>query len=274
MDALTTFFERFHLKASVFFTDSLCGQSHFEAQPGLGHIHLVESGELQLFQSGRKTILINESSVIFYPAPISHSFKTKVDQSVNLVCGNIYIGITEGNELFSGLPEVLIVSLREFPELKTLMALIFSESSKSEQGKSQSINLLLEYFVILLLRHAMNHDLVKHGVLAALGNKLLAPLIMKLHQNPENSWTIESMGKEIGMSRTKFANYFKGCLGETPMEYLTNWRLNLAKFLIKEGVSLKLIPDKVGYSNEISFARAYEKKFGLTPFKSKSLLAL
>ena len=77
------------------------------------------------------------------------------------------------------------------------------------------------------------------------------------------------MGKEIGMSRTKFANYFKGCLGETPMEYLTNWRLNLAKFLIKEGVSLKLIPDKVGYSNEISFARAYEKKFGLTPFKSK-----
>ena len=274
MDALSTFFDRFHLKASVFFTDSLCGQARFEARPGLGQIHLVESGEVQLLQTGRKTILINEPSVIFYTAPISHSFKTKVDQSVNLVCGNIDIGITEGNELFSGLPEVLIVSLREFPELKTLMTLIFSESSKSEQGKSQSINLLLEYFAILLIRHAMNHDLVKHGVLAALGNKLLAPLIMKLHQNPENSWTIESMGKEIGMSRTKFANYFKGCLGETPMEYLTNWRLNLAKFLIKDGVSLKLIPDKVGYSNEISFARAYEKKFGLTPFKSKSLLAL
>jgi AraC-like DNA-binding protein len=272
LDTLSNFFDRFYLKASVFFSDSLCGQSHFEAQPGLGHIHLVESGEVRLIQSGRKTILVDEPSVIFYPKQTTHSFKTKPDQSVNLVCGNIDIGISEGNELFEGLPEVLIVPLKEFPELKTVMVLMFSESSKSEQGKTQSINLLLEYFVILLLRHAIKHGLVKQGALSALGDKLLAPLMMKLHQNQEKPWTIEGMGKEIGMSRTKFANYFRQCLGETPMEYLTNWRLNQAKLMIKNNVSLKLIPEKVGYSNEISFARAFEKKFGLTPFKAKSII--
>ncbi|MFZ6691804.1 AraC family transcriptional regulator [Undibacterium sp. SXout20W] len=265
MDTLTNFLDRYHLRTSMFYAGNFCGRSHYKSTAGVGHIHFVESGNIELKMPGKKTITIKEPSVIFLTSSEEHNLNTKPHDSVHLVCGTIDLGLQEGSQLFKGMPDCLVLSLVEFPELKDIMSLLFAEAGKNKLGAGKAINSLLEYFVILLLRHVTDHELVGQGVLAALGNKELGQLMVKLHQSPNENWTVQSMGQEIGMSRTKFSNYFKHCLGETPLQYLTHWRLNLARQLIDQGCSLKLIPGKVGYASELALSRAYQKKFNITP---------
>jgi len=272
MDTLSNFLERYSLRTSVFYSGNLCGQSHFASSMDIGHIHVIESGNVELLIPGKKPLKIHEASVIFFPSSTEHSLKTPNYESVNLVCSTIDLGFQEGNQIFKGMPDFFVISLLDFPELKNTMALLFSEGVKNQLGSTKSINLLLEYFVILLLRHVIQHELITQGVLAALGNKEIGSLMLKLHQSPEENWTIEKMGREAGMSRTKFANFFKHHLGDTPLDYLTNWRLTLAKKLITQGIPLKLLPEKVGYSSNIAFTRAFQKKFNVTPSKYKSSL--
>nr|WP_242698704.1 helix-turn-helix transcriptional regulator [Alteromonas sp. 5E99-2] len=69
------------------------------------------------------------------------------------------------------------------------------------------------------------------------------------------------------MSRAKFAELFHNLVGQTPLNYLTDWRINLAKSLLKKGLTVSEVSQRVGYENSSSFTRVFSKKEGTSPKK-------
>ena len=97
-----------------------------------------------------------------------------------------------------------------------------------------------------------------------------------LHRRPAHSWTIAMLATEVGTSRSVLAERFRRYLSETPIAYLTRWRLQLGAQMLKStGRSVAQIAAEVGYESEPAFNRAFKREFGLPParFRNHAKLA-
>ncbi|HAT88100.1 MAG TPA: AraC family transcriptional regulator, partial [Rhizobiales bacterium] len=69
-----------------------------------------------------------------------------------------------------------------------------------------------------------------------------------------------------GMSRTSFAVLFQKKMAMTPMEYVTAWRIEIAKkLLVHPRNSLTDAAEGAGYASDSAFARVFKKETGMTP---------
>jgi len=92
-----------------------------------------------------------------------------------------------------------------------------------------------------------------------------------LHRRPAHPWTIAALASEVGISRSVLAERFRRYLSETPMAYLTRWRLQLGAQMLKSTSSSVLqIASEVGYESEPSFNRAFKREFGLPPARFRT----
>ncbi|NVK87845.1 MAG: helix-turn-helix transcriptional regulator [Gammaproteobacteria bacterium] len=91
--------------------------------------------------------------------------------------------------------------------------------------------------------------------------------ITLIRKEPEKSWTKHLLTKEIGLSRSFFSEKFREYVGQTVISYLTKYRLNLAcEMIVSADYSILEIASKVGYESEISFARAFRRIYGISPY--------
>jgi AraC-like DNA-binding protein len=87
-----------------------------------------------------------------------------------------------------------------------------------------------------------------------------------MHERVEHPWTLESLATACGMSRSAFAVRFKDLVGETPMEYLTNWRMQKATALLHQGEKkLFEVAKSVGYDSDAAFSKAFKRMVGVAP---------
>src|SRR6266849_884287 len=87
-----------------------------------------------------------------------------------------------------------------------------------------------------------------------------------MHERVENPWTVETLAAAAGMSRSAFALRFKELVGETPLEYLTNWRMHKATGLLQEDdKKLFEIAKSVGYDSDAAFSKAFKRVLGVAP---------
>jgi transcriptional regulator GlxA family with amidase domain len=109
------------------------------------------------------------------------------------------------------------------------------------------------------------------GWLAGVRDPDIGKALALLHQKPSHPWTIALLGREIGVSRSVLAERFRRYLSESPMAYLTHWRLQLGAQLLKStSHSVAEIAAEVGYESEPSFNRAFKRQFGLPPARFRS----
>ncbi len=102
--------------------------------------------------------------------------------------------------------------------------------------------------------------------LAGLRDPVIGRAISAMHRNPARSWTIESLAKHVGSSRSVLAERFPQFVGHPPMQYLTNWRMQLATNDLLGGTeSVAVIANRVGYESEAAFSRAFKKVVGAPP---------
>lgn len=265
MDKLSPLFSRFTLNARVFYSGTLCGISNFDTSAGIGHLHLLREGCVRIFQQDKTVIEIKQPSVIFYPRPQQHRFQVKHQAGAELVCAEIDFGAGMGNPLMCALPEVLIVPLSDIEGLTSLLDLLFGEAFASRSGRQVAVDRLTEYFLVLLLRYAIDAQLIEIGLFAGLADMRLAKAITAMHEQPEHPWTLEELGHKANMSRTRFAVNFRDTVGVTPLDYLTDWRVSVAQTLLKRGQALKMVAPMVGYGSAIALTRVFSKKVGVSP---------
>jgi AraC-like DNA-binding protein len=87
-----------------------------------------------------------------------------------------------------------------------------------------------------------------------------------MHAEPARPWTVDDLGREVGLSRSALAERFAHLIGEPPMQYLKSWRLALGARALKEGSEPVIhVAQKVGYESEAAFNRAFKREFGMPP---------
>ena len=265
MDRLSPLLNRFDLSARVFHTGALCGWADFDESDGVGHLHILRSGSLRTSRSGQASLEVVTPSLLFYPSPSNHRLVIDDGKVADVLCASVDFGSASGNPLLRGLPELLVVPMNAAPALQPTLDLLFAEAGGERCARQAALDRLLGYLIIQLLRHAMAERLIDVGVLAGLADPRLSKAITAMHEQPGHPWSLEELAQAAGMSRARFAVNFRETTGATPMDYLTDWRLGIARTLLKKGLPVKRVAADVGYASSTSFARAFAQRCGTTP---------
>ena len=262
---LSTLLQRFELHARVFHSGALCGVADFDGAAGVGHLHLVRRGPLGVTDTLGRHSVVSEPSVLFFPRAGAHRLNGGQREGADVVCASIDFGAGDENPLLRGLPALLSVPLAQLPGLDLAQQLLFSEAQAHRCGHGAVVDRLTEVLVIQLLRHAMAHQLVDGGVMAGLADTRLAKAISALHAEPALAWNLDALAGLAGMSRARFAAHFTRTVGVPPGDYLTGWRLGLARSLLRKGLPVKQVAAEVGYASPGAFGRVFLQRIGATP---------
>jgi AraC-like DNA-binding protein len=104
------------------------------------------------------------------------------------------------------------------------------------------------------------------GWLFALADQQMSAAIAAMHSSPGHRWSLQELAEHVGMSRSIFAQRFKATVGDSPMEYLTRWRMLLAADrLANSADSLTTIARSLGYESESAFSTAFKRLMGCSP---------
>lgn len=221
MDLLSPLFARFTLSARVFYSGALCGIVDFDNHQGIGMLHVLRRGRVRVLQAPAPSFELSEPTLLFCRQPFAHRFEVDAAGGADLVCAFIDFGSAAANPLLRGMPDFLSVPMADIAGVQATLALLFDEAFAQRPGRAAGIDRLVEFLVVLLLRHCIEARLLQVGVLAALADVRLAKAITLMHERPEQAWTVETMADAAGMSRARFAAGFKATVGVAPLDYLT-----------------------------------------------------
>src|SRR6185503_6675452 len=121
-------------------------------------------------------------------------------------------------------------------------------------------------FVEVVRRYSDTLPAERTDWLAGLRDPAIGRAITELHRNPTREWSLQSLAREVGVSRSVLAERFTQFVGRPPMQYLTNWRIQLAASELLSGTeSVAVVANRVGYDSEAAFSRAFKKFTGEPP---------
>jgi AraC-like DNA-binding protein len=183
--------------------------------------------------------------------------------------GRFVFAMNQPPPLLNILPDLLHfkVSEEELPALQATLQLLAAEAQGAGLGSRRMIDRIAEIFFLQTLRAYINADKNHHvSWLGAVNDRKIAQALRLIHEHPDQSWTVESIANQAGMSRSVFAQRFKTLVGETPMEYLTRCRLHKASRLLRESkMTIGEIASLSGYESDGSFNKAFKRRFGASP---------
>jgi AraC-like DNA-binding protein len=189
-------------------------------------------------------------------------------EEAQLVCGFFGCDARPFNPLLSALPRVLHASAGTAEEswLTQFFRAAVSESTGQRAGGEAMLARLSELmFVEVVRRHLEALPREQTGWLAGLRDDFVGRALGCLHARPAQAWTLETLAKEVGLSRSALAERFTELLGQPPMQYLASWRMQLAAGRLDEGASVAEAAFEVGYGSEAAFSRAFKKLVGVPP---------
>lgn len=169
--------------------------------------------------------------------------------------------------LLAMLPPLVVIRNRvESEALRHCIERTMTEMRKNDPGSKLVLQHLAHMMLIQVLRMYMNDDAKGVGWFFALADPQVSKAISAIHADPAQSWTVESLAKCSGMSRSAFAAKFKERVGESPMGYLTRWRMMLAgERLTTSREPISQISLSLGYESESAFSTAFKRVMGCAP---------
>lgn len=272
VDRLSALLERFHVRAHLFHAGPLCGVSSFAAEPGRGFIHVLRRGEMVVTHrrsdNVKQKLEVREPTLLFYPRPLTHAFHNAPVDGADFVCATLDFEGGDSHPLVRALPSLLVLPLRQVEGLEASLQLLFSETERVRCGQRILADRMFEVVLLQMLRWLLDHPQaggIDVGLIAGLSDPALARTLTSLHEKPGADWRLEAMAQQAGMSRSAFAARFKRVVGQTPADYLADWRLNIAQSQLLRGQSVKFIADALGYANASALSRVFAQRLGLSP---------
>jgi len=185
----------------------------------------------------------------------------------HLVCGFLACDARPFNPLLSALPPVIRVSDRAGGAIAAFVQFALAESKEPRLGGESVLGRLSELmFVDVIRRYLESLPADRTDWLAGLRDPFVGRALAALHRSPARSWTLESLARDVGLSRSALAERFTEFVGQPPMQYLTNWRMQLAANHLLSGMdSVAAVAERVGYESEAAFSRAFKKVVGTPP---------
>jgi transcriptional regulator GlxA family with amidase domain len=176
----------------------------------------------------------------------------------------------DGNPLADALPPVLRFDTRQDGAgawMKSSLEFAADEIAAHRAGSETVLAKLSELlFVEALRRYVEGLPEEQTGWLAGLKDPFVSRALSLLHGRVAKEWTVDDLGREVGLSRSALADRFTRLIGEPPMRYLARWRIQVAAHQLRNSdTSLARIAEQVGYESEAAFNRAFKRSFGVPP---------
>lgn len=265
--------------------------------------HVVTSGHCWLEVEGEEPRLLQQGSLTLVPHGNAHCIRSSPTadakplfdipverisdryevmryggdgELTHLTCGVVSFDQLAGQQLVAQLPNVLQIDSWDEEEgswLQSTLRFIAREAKELRPGGETVITHLADILIIQAIRRWIDHaPEADQGWLAALRDKQVGKALAAIHRQPEHDWTVESLAREVGMSRSGFSARFTSLVGESAKRYLTQWRMQLARLRLQEtSDSLAVLADRLGYQSEAAFSRAFKREFGQSPGSVRNL---
>jgi AraC-like DNA-binding protein len=186
-----------------------------------------------------------------------------------MVCGFLAAQDIWRNPLLSGLPRLFKVDMRGSSAswLESSLRFATEQAASAHAGSATVLAKLAELVFVEAVRcyvDTMPDD--RKGWLAGLRDRFIARALALMHARPAHPWTVEDLAQRVGMSRSALAQRFTDLLEVPPMQYLAQWRLQLAAQQLRvSDRPLASVAEDVGYESEAAFNRAFKREFGVPP---------
>ncbi len=200
------------------------------------------------------------------------------DEETLLIGGHFEFTSSIQHPFVQSLPKVININNHQ-DEIKLWLqqaaAFMNDELSTRKAASDLILGRLAEVVFILIVRAYIEQTDVEQGFLRAFKDSRISASLNAMHAAPEKDWTLEQLASTAGMSRSLYCKEFKRLLGETPMAYLTDWRMLKAKeFLLENKENISEIAESVGYQSEAAFNRLFKMKVGETPAAYRRRMAM
>lgn len=240
----------------------------------------LETGDVVMYPRGDSHVLASDEAVV--PTPVGGILPPLSAERVailkhggggpmtRLVCGFVYCDDAVFDPLSAGLPKVLCGRSRGHDgptALHGLLELALSEAANPRPGTTTLLTRLTELMFVEVLRTFIEALPSEHtGWFAGLRDPFVGRALQRMHAQPDHDWTVDSLGRAVGLSRSALVDRFHALIGQPPMTYLTNWRIQLATQMLRDTHhSVATIAAQVGYASEAAFNRAFRRIVGVPP---------
>lgn len=251
----------------------------------------VTSGDIVMFPRGDAHVLSSAPGMRAAPDDSDWKFATRNDHkpivvsyrdgflrpgydfpedeaSVVVVCGFIGCDLRPFNPLIAALPRLLHLTADSVGAwVVPIVHQAVEESRCRLPGSAATLERMSEMmFVDAARRYLDSLPEEASGWLAALRDRHVGQAIGLMHERPADPWTIEELGRQVGLSRSALHERFVQLVGQPPMQYLANWRIQLGAGMLREGnAKVATIAQEVGYESEAAFTRAFKRLVGQPP---------
>jgi AraC-like DNA-binding protein len=180
---------------------------------------------------------------------------------VKFVCGFLACDSRPFNPLLSALPRIMHMARASGGDtLEHFIKCAVAESESPRAGGEVVLARLSELLFIEVVRRFVGSlESTQLGWLSGLRDEVVGRALSALHARPADAWTLEGLAREVGASRSALAQRFVDYVGVPPMQYLAQWRMQLAARLLETPTTLAQIAGDVGYGSEAAFSRAFKK---------------
>ena len=189
--------------------------------------------------------------------------------ATQLVCGCFHVEEIAARTLLAVLPPV--IHLRDLsrvaPWLEHTIKLMSYESCGDRPGSETVVNRLCDALFVYVVRDFIESSAgARASWLRGLSDPHIAASLRLIHERPGEDWTVATLASEVGLSRSGFAARFTELVGESPMRYITRWRLHKALEMLRAGTSsIAEVASRVGYESAAAFHKAFKRTLGVSP---------
>ncbi|MFI7190618.1 AraC family transcriptional regulator [Nocardia nova] len=238
-------------------------------------------GDIVFLPHGRGHALASDPSVPLrvvhplpdgsWPPPATEHHEPEAPRTL-LLCGAYQLDRRRAHPLLTDLPDVVHLRPRvgAHRSLRAAVELLGTELEESQPGSDAIITSLLDTLLLYILRawwlDTEDDGTPRNGWATALADRPVATALRAIHTSPEKPWTVEELGALGGLSRAAFSRRFTATVGRSPLAYLTWWRMTLAGRLLRsDGTPLHTVAQRVGYTSEFAFAKAFKREYSTPP---------
>lgn len=237
-----------------------------------GDIVMIPHGDAHFMGNGSGTEPVDAEEAL--PSLLRGEILTSriggLGEETRIICGYLASDVRLIRPILASLPPVLRVNIRSDSSggwLEHMIRHAVDQGSAAAPGIEVIRARLAEVlFAEVLRRFLLQLPPGRSGWLPAVADPAVGRALAALHRRPSHPWTLEELSQEVGLSRSALTERFSRYLGQGPIAYLTDWRLELAAEMLRSsGRSVVQIADEVGYDSEAAFNRAFKRRFSHPP---------
>ncbi len=240
-----------------------------------GHHLVIEEGDVAILPAAHQHVMVSDGGVA--PVPIGTLLPPRPWQGLprlqhggggavsEVVCGYFRCDELLFNAFFRSLPPVIRIKPAGTAAL-LLDAALDRALEDGDTGNGATSVRLPELLLAEALRIYAADTTLSSGWLAATKDPVVSRALRLIHDDPIHDWTVDELARAAATSRSVLGERFRALLGQSPISYVVEWRMQLAaNLLVSTDLRLAVIAERSGYGSEAAFSRAFNRHVGMSP---------